>query len=71
MLRFDVETISKATCGDFTDMGTELRFDVETISKATHPIAISNPPLLRFDVETISKATYWRAKNAVTCCGLM
>ena len=58
-LRFDVETISKAT--KYTNMVTikALRFDVETISKAT--IGEETRPLLelRFDVETISKATSW------------
>ena len=36
MLRFDVETISKAT-GDWHLLNSlKLRFDVETISKATY-----------------------------------
>ena len=34
-LRFDVETISKATKLPFPLYVVELRFDVETISKAT------------------------------------
>ena len=34
-LRFDVETISKATRLLFRLVPSELRFDVETISKAT------------------------------------
>ena len=37
MLRFDVETISKATQGVNTPITEVLRFDVETISKATQP----------------------------------
>ena len=36
-LRFDVETISKATALDTAGCALELRFDVETISKATTP----------------------------------
>ena len=35
MLRFDVETISKATCSKLKSHNYKLRFDVETISKAT------------------------------------
>ena len=35
MLRFDVETISKATSYIEKTTTEELRFDVETISKAT------------------------------------
>ena len=35
MLRFDVETISKATIGRINSIIRQLRFDVETISKAT------------------------------------
>ena len=35
MLRFDVETISKATTQLELNSCSELRFDVETISKAT------------------------------------
>ena len=35
MLRFDVETISKATFLSSIASTSELRFDVETISKAT------------------------------------
>ena len=34
-LRFDVETISKATKTKRTIVSNKLRFDVETISKAT------------------------------------
>ena len=36
MLRFDVETISKATQSVALACVSRLRFDVETISKATH-----------------------------------
>ena len=35
LLRFDVETISKATTPKESIKRVELRFDVETISKAT------------------------------------
>ena len=35
MLRFDVETISKATSRKLERNDSMLRFDVETISKAT------------------------------------
>ena len=35
-LRFDVETISKATIYRIVFFDWRLRFDVETISKATH-----------------------------------
>ena len=35
MLRFDVETIYKATLRIYRDNTIELRFDVETIYKAT------------------------------------
>ena len=35
MLRFDVETISKATPQISKRVAMQLRFDVETISKAT------------------------------------
>ena len=41
MLRFDVETISKATSIQLYYLEYKLRFDVETISKATHKDNIS------------------------------
>ena len=40
-LRFDVETISKATICHFSIPAYALRFDVETISKATWSTRLS------------------------------
>ena len=42
-LRFDVETISKATINDEDVFDFLLRFDVETISKATFTALIAAP----------------------------
>ena len=70
-LRFDVETISKATRGVGLVLILTLRFDVETISKATkqHRDMVEN--MLRFDVETISKATPAVTRLPAVSCGLM
>ena len=42
-LRFDVETISKATGVNAFVRSSLLRFDVETISKATIPLSRAGP----------------------------
>ena len=62
MLRFDVETIYKATKAIKKWGNIELRFDVETIYKATVLAKRSPSGRLRFDVETIYKAT-WHDKS--------
>ena len=71
MLRFDVETISKATFVLITKNVHKLRFDVETISKATLLIVAKQYMQLRFDVETISKATNNDVSGKAFGCGLM
>ena len=70
-MRFDVETISKATTGLAIAQTATLRFDVETISKATKFFENISVNPLRFDVETISKATAGQIVFLVSCCGLM
>ena len=70
-LRFDVETISKATFGVKRLSCCSLRFDVETISKATLLRQNNYRTALRFDVETISKATLLVVLVKVSRCGLM
>ena len=70
-LRFDVETISKATFLPDSQHRAQLRFDVETISKATHARNNGCVQPLRFDVETISKATVCFIFASSICCGLM
>ena len=70
-LRFDVETISKATMRAVKLTALKLRFDVETISKATDALKKYGHGQLRFDVETISKATKQKNYDNNKCCGLM
>ena len=70
-MRFDVETISKATETPSSRRSRKLRFDVETISKATIADAIADTSGLRFDVETISKATEILLIIQLPSCGLM
>ena len=57
LLRFDVETIYKATATFLFCSSAQLRFDVETIYKATSYRNQAHGKELRFDVETIYKAT--------------
>ena len=70
-LRFDVETISKATNEIIIISANRLRFDVETISKATTYGFLRGVDELRFDVETISKATVKPDNTHISSCGLM
>ena len=71
LLRFDVETIYKATVSMVLRLLSRLRFDVETIYKATREHHLILTISLRFDVETIYKATeMWKAIIG-GCCGLM
>ena len=71
MLRFDVETIYKATQSNIATRVFKLRFDVETIYKATLKPAFSRRARLRFDVETIYKATTYCLPTHQHGCGLM
>ena len=71
MLRFDVETIYKATGGLLLLRPLLLRFDVETIYKATETDRARLVFLLRFDVETIYKATLFLDVIYRSSCGLM
>ena len=71
MLRFDVETIYKATVKSELAAITELRFDVETIYKATSSLTRLRTSALRFDVETIYKATPFVLSIFIVGCGLM
>ena len=70
-LRFDVETINKATFLPFLLRFFGLRFDVETINKATFLPFLLRFFGLRFDVETINKATVDYVDLNVLRCGLM
>ena len=70
-MRFDVETIYKATYVSFSIQMDVLRFDVETIYKATTRAEHIIGNMLRFDVETIYKATKINQLIRVRRCGLM
>ena len=70
-MRFDVETINKATVEGGRTFPPMLRFDVETINKATINWDIAWVAQLRFDVETINKATQIISNNIMFSCGLM